>query len=62
MDDTLRIVAGEHCGRQLDTTNNQMELVAVREAIRLGPAGISLDVMTDSRIGYKRKHPAVIRL
>jgi ribonuclease HI len=62
-------VAGEHCGSEAESTSNRMELVAVREAIRLAPAGVPLEVMADSRNavmwltgGYKRKHPAVIQL
>ena len=42
-------IAAEHCGSELETTNNRMELVAVPEAIRLASAGIPLEVMTDSR-------------
>ena len=52
-----------------NTTSNQMELTAVREAIRQAPPNVRLDIVTDSRnvIGwltgtFKRNNPAVAAL
>lgn len=52
-----------------DTTNNQMELTAVVEAIRHAPAHLALNIITDSAnvIGwvlgtYRRKNPGIAAL
>jgi ribonuclease HI len=48
------------------TTNNRMELTAVREAIRRAPAQARLEIVTDSKVvigwldqGFKRNDPSI---
>jgi ribonuclease HI len=57
---------GEYSGRDDDTTNNRMELTAVREAIKRAPLLATLLVVTDSlnvigwlSRGWKRNNPGV---
>jgi hypothetical protein len=59
----------EYSGHEANTTNNRMELTAVREAIRHAPRSVRLDIVTDSKNvigwlsqGWKRKEPAVAAL
>jgi ribonuclease HI len=59
----------ECSGYEANTTNNRMELTAVREAIRQAPRSVRLDIVTDSKnvIGwltgaYKRKDPTIAAL
>ena len=54
---------------KFDTTNNRMELTAVREAISHAPPGVRVDIVTDSKnvIGwltgtFKRKDPTIAAL
>jgi ribonuclease HI len=56
-------------GSAADTTNNQMELTAVVEAIRHAPSHVALNIITDSKnvIGwvlgtYRRKNPDIAAL
>lgn len=62
-------IVGEFAGSDADTTNNRMELMAAREAIRRAPAGMALEVVTDSQLvvgwlgkGWKRNNPGVVAL
>ena len=63
-------VVGEFSGgAEGDTTNNQMELTAVREAITRAPIGATLEIQTDSKnvIGWldgrwKRNKPVIAAL
>ncbi len=62
-------VLAEFSGGEANTTNNRMELTAVREAIRHAPPGIRLDIITDSKnvIGWlsqnwKRNDPTIAAL
>ena len=44
------IAIAEYSGSEAaNTTNNQMELTAVREAIRQAPPNVRLDLVTDSK-------------
>jgi ribonuclease HI len=55
----------EHSGGEANTTNNQMELTAVREAVRHAPPGIRLNIVTDSKnamVGCRRTGSATTRL
>ena len=60
----------EYSGHEANnTTNNRMELTAVREAIRHAPRSVKLDIVTDSKnvIGwltgtFKRKDPTIAAL
>jgi ribonuclease HI len=59
----------EYSGSEFDTTNNRMELTAVREAISHAPPGFRLDIVTDSKNvigwlsqGWKRKEPTIAAL
>lgn len=60
----------EYSGHEANnTTNNRMELIAVREAIRHAPRSVKLDIVTDSKnaIGwvtgtFKRKDPTIAAL
>jgi len=54
-------IVGEHSGGAKRSTNNQMELTAIREAVRHAPANASLAIHTDSAVvigwlakGFKR--------
>jgi ribonuclease HI len=56
----------EHSGGSLATTNNRMELTAVREALKRAPEGIAMEVVTDSQNvigwlskGWKRNDPLI---
>jgi ribonuclease HI len=56
----------EYSGGQGYTTNNQMELAAVREALRQAPKDEPLEIVTDSRNaigwlsqGWKRKNAQI---
>ena len=58
------IIVSEHSGHAPATTNNRMETTAVREAVKLTPPGIALEIATDSlnvigwlSQGWKRKEP-----
>jgi ribonuclease HI len=58
-------IVGQHTGHEPATTNNQMELIAIREAIRRSPAQCRLQIVTDSQLAigwlcqkWKRKEPA----
>jgi len=58
------VVVGERSGAVPHTTNNQMELTAIREAVRHAPAGTALEIVTDSGLvigwlskGFKRNNP-----
>jgi ribonuclease HI len=58
-------IVGQHSGHEPATTNNRMELTAIREAIRLAPAQGRLQIVTDSQLAigwlcqnWKRKEPA----
>lgn len=62
-------VLGKFSGAERHTTNNRMELVAVREAIRRAPVGVILEIVTDSKNvigwlsqGWKRNNPEVAAL
>lgn len=63
-------IVGEFSGGEAaDTTNNRMELAAVREAIRLAPLRAAVEIVTDSNNvvgwlaqGWKRKNPGVATL
>jgi ribonuclease HI len=59
----------ELSGGEKHTTNNQMELKAILEAIREAPSGVSLEIATDSELAIKwltgrikRKNPGIIAL
>ena len=60
----------EYSGHEANnTTNNRMELTAVREAIRHAPRSVKLDIVTDSKNvigwlsqGWKRKEPTIAAL
>jgi ribonuclease HI len=59
----------EFSGSDPNTTNNRMELTAVREAIRQAPANVKLEIVTDSELvigwlsrGFKCKEPAIAAL
>ena len=59
----------EYSGSEFDTTNNRMELTAVREAISHAPPGVRLDIVTDSKNvigwlsqGWKRNDPTIAAL
>lgn len=63
------IVLGEYSGRVAETTNNRMELTAIREALSRAPAGIALEILTDSNnaVGWlqkawKRNDPTITAL
>jgi ribonuclease HI len=63
------IVVDEFYGGEPDTTNNRMELTAVREAVRRAPAGAALEIMTDSQNvvgwlagGWKHNDPTIAAL
>lgn len=56
----------DHCGSAGTTTNNLMELTAVREAIKLADPLADLEIVTDSinvigwlEAGWRRKNPNV---
>jgi ribonuclease HI len=62
-------IVTELSGGEKHTTNNQMELKAILEAIRKAPSGVALEIATDSKlaIGWltgsmKRKNPGIIAL
>jgi ribonuclease HI len=62
-------VLGEHSGGALATTNNRMELTAIREALRQAPAAVAVGIVTDSQNcigwlsgGWKRKDPTIAAL
>ena len=62
-------VVEELSGGETHTTNNKMELIAIREAIRHTPGNASLEITTDSQnaIGWlsqnwKRKDPKIAAL
>jgi ribonuclease HI len=50
-------VVGQFSGPEPGTTNNRMELTAIREAIRLAPGDVALEINTDSNnaIGWLSK-------
>jgi ribonuclease HI len=57
-------VIAECSGGEAHTTNNQMELTAVREAVRRAPGNVIVEIVTDSKLvvgwlcqGWKRKEP-----
>jgi ribonuclease HI len=59
----------EYSGREANTTNNRMELTAVREAIRHAPRSVRLNIVTDSKnvIGwltgtFTRREPTIAAL
>jgi ribonuclease HI len=59
----------EFMGSDRSTTNNRMELTAVREAIREAPKNVKLAIVTDSKNvigwlseGWKRKEPTIAAL
>lgn len=56
----------EFSGSNPNTTNNRMELTAVREAIRQAPKNVKLEIVTDSKLvigwlsqGFKRNEPSI---
>lgn len=62
-------VVAEFSGSAAASTSNRMELTAVLEAIRRAPAGMALEIATDSRNvigwlagGWKRNQPAIAAL
>jgi ribonuclease HI len=62
-------VVGEFNGREEDTTNNRMELIAVREAIKRAPLQTTVKIVTDSKNvigwlagGWKRKNADIAAL
>ena len=63
------VVIAEASGSEGRTTNNRMELQGALEAVRRAPAGVALEIVTDSRNvigwlsgGWKRKEPAIAAL
>jgi ribonuclease HI len=59
-------VVRKHFGHEAVTTNNRMELTAIREAIRLAPPEARLEIATDSQNaigwlskGWKRNEPPI---
>jgi ribonuclease HI len=59
----------EFSGSNPNTTNNRMELTAVKEAIRDAPKHVKLEIVTDSELvigwlsrGFKRNEPAIAAL
>ena len=57
-------IIAEHSGHAERSTNNRMEVTAVREAVRLVPPGVRLEIATDSlnvigwlSQGWKRNEP-----
>jgi ribonuclease HI len=63
------VVVSEHCGRVDHATNNQMELMAIREAVSRAPLDADLEILTDSRnaVGWladrwKRNNPVIAAL
>ena len=59
-------ILGKHSGGALATTNNRMELMAIREALRQAPADVAVEIVTDSQNcigwlskGWKRNAPDV---
>jgi ribonuclease HI len=59
-------IVREYSGYESQTTNNRMELTAIREAIRLAAGDMSLEISTDSKNaigwlsgGWKRKEQAI---
>jgi ribonuclease HI len=62
-------VLDELRGGALATTNNRMELTAVREALRQAPADVAVEVVTDSQNvigwlskGWKRNDPEIVAI
>jgi ribonuclease HI len=62
-------VVSEHSGRVDHATNNQMELMAIREAVSRAPLDVELEILTDSRNavgwlaeGWKRNKPVIATL
>lgn len=62
-------VVGEFAGSEDNTTNNRMELTAVREAIRCAPGQVVVEIVTDSKNvigwlseGWKRNNPGIATL
>jgi ribonuclease HI len=63
------VVVSEHCGSADATANNQMELMAIREAVSRSPSDVDLEIVTDSQnaigwlsLGWKRNKPAIAAL
>jgi ribonuclease HI len=63
------VVVSEHSGRVDHATNNQMELMAIREAVSRAPLDADLEILTDSRnaVGWladrwKRNNPVIAAL
>jgi ribonuclease HI len=59
----------EFSGSDPNTTNNRMELTAVREAILQAPKNVKLEIVTDSKLvigwlsqGFKRNEPSIATL
>ena len=59
----------EFSGSDPNTTNNRMELTAVREAILQAPNNVKLEIVTDSKLvigwlfqGFKRNEPSIAAL
>jgi ribonuclease HI len=62
-------IVAEHTGGDAHTTNNRMELVAIREAVRRAPSGPHLEIATDCgnaigwlERGWKRNDPVIAAL
>jgi hypothetical protein len=63
-------IVGEFCGGEPGTTtNNRMELTAVREATQRAPMAVALEIVTDSQLvvgwlgkRWKRNNPGVVSL